>query len=458
MGTLSMACKGYRENNSQLKRWRGLALLLVLLAGPIAWGQGSAADNLTYRFDIPAQPLVQALWDFTAVTGHQVVPPTGDVSRYTSAGVSGILTAEQALTRLAEDIGLRVSQSTSGAFLLEEDELMMVDVAEARGFRRCQDHTFQVNLSPDDTTVYNVVGTLCSKGSPEGKTVQLLLSGGTYSRIYWDFTFQPRRYSYVRAATKRGYVTLNLERIGVGESDRPDGYLVDVESNAYVAHQVVQALRNGDVGGVAFDKVIAVGHSLGSLISVDLAANYPGDVDGLILTGFLHNLNPDFLDIAPNSYYPATFDPRFLDQFPNFDYFTTIPGTRESLFYHPPTSRSRVIAVDEDTKETVSIGEFAFTLPFAETLQIDVPVMILVGEFDAVFCGGAVDCSSASEVEAYEADFFVPEACLQTKVVKRTGHGLNLHINARATFARMIHWANQKVGNGVNPPSQPCNG
>ena len=116
-----MACRGYRENSNHLKRWCGLALLLVLLAGPIAWGQDSADDIPTHRFDIPAQPLMQALRDFTAVTGHQVVVQSGNVSRYTSSTVSGTLTAEQALTRLVEGAGLRAGKSTSGAFVIEED-------------------------------------------------------------------------------------------------------------------------------------------------------------------------------------------------------------------------------------------------------------------------------------------------------------------------------------------------
>ena len=117
-----MVWRGYRENSNHFKRWYGLALLLVLLAGPIAWGKDSADDNPTYSFDIPTQPLMKALRDFTALTGFQVLVPSGNVNQYTSSAVSGILTAEQALTRLARDTSLRVSQSTSGAFLLEEDE------------------------------------------------------------------------------------------------------------------------------------------------------------------------------------------------------------------------------------------------------------------------------------------------------------------------------------------------
>lgn len=331
------------------------------------------------------------------------------------------------------------------------------DAVEAKEELTCHDYTLQVTLNPDDTTLYNVVGTLCSVGSPEGKTIQVLVSGATYSRIYWDFTFQPQHYSYVRTVTKQGYATLNLERIGIGVSDHPDGNLVDIQSNAYVVHQVIQALRNNNnADRMSFDKVIVVGHSLGSFMAVDLAANYPDDVDGVILTGFLHNLNPDFSTIALNFFYPATFDERFLGQFPNLDYFTTIPGTRESLFYYSPTTNSQVVALDEETKETATVGEFAFTLPFTTSLQIDVPVLITVGEFDQIFCGGAVDCSNAAGVQTYEDAFFGAAACLQTEVIHSAGHTLNLHTNAHATYAKMIHWADKRVGPDANPPSQPC--
>ncbi|MEM9388237.1 MAG: TonB-dependent receptor [Pseudomonadota bacterium] len=92
-----------------MKRPSGVAIVLALLAGPIAWGQDAAGDSQTYRFDIPAQPLMQALREFTALTDRQVVVPSADVSRYTSSGVSGTLTAEQALTTLVDETGLRVT-------------------------------------------------------------------------------------------------------------------------------------------------------------------------------------------------------------------------------------------------------------------------------------------------------------------------------------------------------------
>ncbi|HSG40212.1 MAG TPA: alpha/beta hydrolase, partial [Thermoanaerobaculia bacterium] len=92
--------------------------------------------------------------------------------------------------------------------------------AIAGGFR-CEELSLPVTLSPSDATVYNVFGVLCSRGAIENKTFQITLHGITYSHLYWDFPFQPETYSYVRRATAAGYAVLNLDRIGIGQSDHP---------------------------------------------------------------------------------------------------------------------------------------------------------------------------------------------------------------------------------------------
>src|SRR6185369_11332382 len=113
----------------------------------------------------------------------------------------------------------------------------------AAGGLRCQEVTFAVNLSPSDATVYNVFGELCSRGSIHHKTIQVALHGATYSHLYWDFPFQPETYSYVRRATAAGYAVLDIDRIGIGQSDHPPADAVTIEANGYVVHQIVQALR-----------------------------------------------------------------------------------------------------------------------------------------------------------------------------------------------------------------------
>jgi hypothetical protein len=114
------------------------------------------------------------------------------------------------------------------------------------GGLRCADVTFPVTLAPGDTTVYNVFGVLCARGSLHDKTIQIALHGATYSHLYWDWPYQPTLYSYVRIATEAGYALLNIDRIGIGRSDHPPAEKVTIDSNAYVVHQIVQALRDGD--------------------------------------------------------------------------------------------------------------------------------------------------------------------------------------------------------------------
>ena len=128
--------------------------------------------------------------------------------------------------------------------------------AEEGGFR-CEELSFGVTVSPDDPVLYNVFGELCSRGSIHHKTIQITLHGATYGHLYWDWPFQPETYSYVRRATAAGYAVLNLDRIGIGQSDRPPAADVTIAANAWVVHQIVQALRGGDLVVRSFGRIEA---------------------------------------------------------------------------------------------------------------------------------------------------------------------------------------------------------
>jgi pimeloyl-ACP methyl ester carboxylesterase len=92
-------------------------------------------------------------------------------------------------------------------------------------------------------------------------------------------------YSYVNYLTAAGYAVLDIDRLGVGLSDHPTPEDVTILSGAYTIHQIVQDLRSGSLTGVKFKKVMLVGHSMGSAISMVEAGSYH-DVDALILSGF----------------------------------------------------------------------------------------------------------------------------------------------------------------------------
>ena len=312
----------------------------------------------------------------------------------------------------------------------------------AEGGFRCEELSLDVNLSPSDSTVYSVFGVLCSRGSIHQKTIQI--------------TLQPETYSYVRHATAEGYAVLNLDRIGIGQSDRPPAAEVTIGANAYVVHQIVQALRGGDLvipsfGRISAERVVLVGHSLGSVISIQEAATY-GDVDGVVLTGVSHTITPALNEVFA-VLYPANLDPRF-PGVPD-GYLTTLPGTRD-VFYFPPSRDPLVLAIDEETKETVTTAELDTAVPaLFLSPGIHVPVLVIVGDHDRAFCGEPT-CSASGSLAA-EAGFFAPDACVETAAIAGAGHDLNLHFQAPVAYDVVLEWIDRRVGSDPNaPPPSPC--
>lgn len=142
---------------------------------------------------------------------------------------------------------------------------------------------------------YRVGATLCTPPSTS-TTLQVLSHGIGFTRTYWDFP----SYSYVDAALARGYATLTYDRLGSGASrlsSRTGGDLDPInELQAPLEVALVSALTSiaragqlGQAGNASFDRVLHVGHSLGSISLYGAVAAVPGLSDGIALTGFTPN-------------------------------------------------------------------------------------------------------------------------------------------------------------------------
>jgi pimeloyl-ACP methyl ester carboxylesterase len=322
----------------------------------------------------------------------------------------------------------------------------------------CRPQTIPVALGPGQPEQYEIFGELCLPlgVNPLGvQTVHVVVHGATYSHLYWEWPFQPERYSYADALTRAGYAVFTFDRIGVGRSSHPPSDAVTLDANAFVTHQLIEGLRDGRIGhGTRFQRVVLVGHSLGSSTSLLEASTYH-DVDGVILTGFLHQFYPPWLFLAFTSFYPANADPKFAGQGLDPGYFTTIPGTRDDLFYNLPNADPAVVALDEKTKETATIGEqntLESALAPAVSQAVHVPVLLLDGQFDNAFCGPSL-CPDAAAVAQLETPFFAVGACLQTVVIPATGHDLNLHITAPTTYEAIRIWSDAYVGRDNPAPA-----
>jgi len=313
----------------------------------------------------------------------------------------------------------------------------------------CSVHTLPVAITdpgPADQTMWRQ---LCYRGSREPATVQLLVHGASYNHLYWNFPYGNGYYSYVDAATAAGYATFDIDRIGDGNSSHPPSSELDLTAGAVALHDAVTALRAGAVDGHPFQHVIMVGHSIGSVEAWIEAARYH-DVDAVIITGALHALSPNVPALAESDLYPAVDDPKFAGSGLDPGYLTTRPGTREALFYDPATTNPAVLALDEADKDTTTAAELTDAVslvaePPAEqpSLQINVPVLVVVGAQDNLFCAGVTvyNCASAASVQSFESQYYSPQAHLKVAVIPDTGHDLALSTTAPVTDAVMIGWS-----------------
>ncbi|MGH7883907.1 MAG: alpha/beta hydrolase [Candidatus Dormibacteraceae bacterium] len=307
-------------------------------------------------------------------------------------------------------------------------------------------------------------GTLCLPSGGQASTVMVLIPGATYNQAYWNFPYEPQIYNFRQAMNRANYATFVVDRMGTGESSKPLSALLTADLQAAAVHAVIQELRDGEIGGHRFNKVIVGGHSLGSAISILEAANYH-DVDGVFLSGFSHKLNLVTIAKLFLSFQPAPLDPDLDDPGLDVGYLTTKPGTRGEDFYYKATENPKVVDTDEATKDVWSTLEAPDSLGFSVVLSvthlIKVPVLIANGGADNSICTGAGsgNCASAAAFRAQETPFFSPASCLQTYLLADSGHDVNLATDTPDYQKAAKSWADRFVGSGsgrISPPRGAC--
>jgi pimeloyl-ACP methyl ester carboxylesterase len=318
----------------------------------------------------------------------------------------------------------------------------------------CELQRISVKLSPGGFREFDLVGELCWTGEKANKTLQVLVSGAGYGAVYWDFPVKPDTYSYARAALKAGDAIFNFDRLGMGLSDHPFGIALDVDTQAYVLYQALNALDAAN----EFDATVVLGHSFGSTISLAHALTYPEQSDGIVLTGFIHNVNPEFGPSMGQSIGIAAFGGPLVGDLVDPTYVISKPDSRGKAFYTLEQSDPEIIAADNATRETTAVGELISMSRYFkdQSKELAVPVMVLVGEDDFVVCGAAVDCNDHVAVVEHETAFYPASTCPEIYVLDDTNHNANLHLNAGEAFGLMQDWINRRVGSAGNPPTQPC--
>lgn len=329
---------------------------------------------------------------------------------------------------------------------------MDTDVAATRP-GHCLSFDLPVSSAPGQPYTWKIATTFCApKHWAKGQhQVDVLTHGTTYSSSYWDWPQNPALYSYVDKTLAAGRATLNYDRPGVGKSrnldgSRPASTDLTIENNAYVLHEIIQDLHH-----VGFKQINSIGHSMGSGTAMREASTY-NDVDRLVLTGYLHGgRNP----IVVNAVYQANLDPMFAGQ-PGVDdgYLTSTPATattpsgKQQAFYSSSAEQS-VIDYDDAHKDIASSTFFNGYIadratPAAVNLSqgVKVPVLLIDGQEDAVFCfaNGGRDCANPPSVVAAEAPYYTNAASFTLNIVPDTGHDIALHPSANVSFGDINTW------------------
>ena len=324
----------------------------------------------------------------------------------------------------------------------------------------CTLHTIAVNLSPTDSTVYRIAGQLCQESDKEPKSqiVLLLVSGLSYDNRYWDLGYQPDTYSYVYAATRRGYATFNIDRLGVGLSDRPFPTALTPQAQAYTVSQVIARLRGGGVSGESFKTVVGVGHSVGAAMlryEAGTATDREHAPDYLVLSGLLHQSDPAAMAAVDAALEPLVEDPVFPRTYLPDGYVSIRPSARDDILLHGEAVDPAIKSLEEGLRQAFTVDELA-SLDLAAAVDpaanpaVRVPTLIVVGQQDRLYCDSAagLSCASAAAVLAREAAGYSAEACLSAYVVPAAGHAINLHRDAPDAYRYINGWLDRYTTTG----------
>ncbi|KAI1758675.1 alpha/beta-hydrolase [Hypoxylon sp. FL1150] len=390
---------------------------------------------MNHSASLPLDFLVNPFASFTSAFG-----PNG-----ISNAVSGPSTGGGS-TCISGDIGLSIN--TPGVKLLYEAPQDQMAVTESFVELFQVDSTFGADVVAGGASVisgdYSIFVKLCLPSDPEilaqVKTVQLLTHGATLDHTYWDIA---PGYSYVDVASAAGYATLSYDQLGVGNSDHPDPIQV-VQATAQVAvtHALVELLRNTELGGYRFDKVVGVGHSAGSTLTQAVTTQYPQDFDAVILSGTSTSAASVPLSMAAFNFINANTDPA--PQFRNLpDGFLTQQSAAgiQFAFYRQPNLDEAAFRQQVAHKQTNTLGVL-LTLGgiVAPSTEFTGPVDVVNGENDLVFCGG--NCLYPTDQNSAVLSIFYPAASKgsQTYIAAGAGHAIAAHKSGPDSFKHMIQF------------------
>lgn len=255
------------------------------------------------------------------------------------------------------------------------------------------------------------------------------------------------KYSWVDYATSQGYSVITIDNLGAGASSKANP-ITEVQQplQQAILHDITTKLRDGQLPfAPEVDKVIFVGHSLGSVVGNGIATKYPADFDSMIMTGYSNTLLQPVPGLLLAAAIPAQLqDPAKLGSLPpGYLAFDSV-GKVNSHYAEEGSCSPALAKYDFAHQDTVTVGQIitAFSdLQRADQYKGD--VLVLTGANDAFFCGptgtrtlGPQPCGVGADSIPAKSKSFFPNANFDYYLAPNTSHATTLHYSTPGSFKR----------------------
>lgn len=267
----------------------------------------------------------------------------------------------------------------------------------------------------------------------DGVSGALYSHGNGYGEFFWRLDAAGGDYNVVRKLADQGHVSVTIDRLGYGASDKPDGDDICFGTEADVLHQIVQRLRAGDYQGERtprFDRVALLGHSASGIIAEQEAAGFQ-DIDALgVLSSGELNAGPRIVERM------AEFTVRCTGEMLGGDGYAPLEANeaqfRADHLYNIDDGIADQVAArrTDDACGGLRNAPAAIAANPARNGGITVPVLFLVGRNDAFFSG-----DNRAQAATYRSSEKVTLVELPD-----TGHGAAFGRTAPAWRAELHRW------------------
>jgi len=281
-----------------------------------------------------------------------------------------------------------------------------------------------------------IAGTLVAP-DPLPQGVTLYLHGLGFGKWFWHF-YPGSELDFATRLAEQGHASVIIDRLGYGDSDRPDGNQSCIGVQADIAHQIVGQLRS------QFSKVALAGHSAGGAAAEVEAYSYH-DVDALIVVSYAdQGASPDTLAAFLQGGGECLTSPH------HYGHFGQTPADFAHLMFNnprpiigklplvdsDPTAYQNVIADATQMREPDPCGDYnsiALEIVLSQLLlsQIQKPVLLVCGDKDAVFPPPACDL---------QALHFQTNPDFTHTTIGGAGHAITLGFTAAAFRDAVASW------------------